>query len=395
LTEPWPTIADDNAISDELGTDVSGWTETNATLTEGSEFASFSASANDGYTEKVITMPSSGDYCIYFKSQPDQEVNGLNHISIRSETESKLFITFGYNWATTSYDLGRVSFAVRNAGGLSTMAGKAGDPSGAPTTVAVYYSSANTAFSFYILEDGKWKFYGSSLTDAPYGDRIRYSSSATGALPDASIYYTLIARPNIVSVGSSITSGFPTFSPDPVDNDKQFDHQWQYSVLADIYPSLRNTLVVNEGVAGENTSELDTRMTTLASTASARLFLCEASANDFGAGFTQAQRTININSYIGKAQAAGATAVLFNTVYPNSDQGASFPASGDYYREWWEDYRDQVSPFSYLNPMTVLADGTGYLNPAYTEADGVHPNIAGHAVLGGFISDYPKNATKT
>jgi lysophospholipase L1-like esterase len=376
----WPSIADDNAISDELGTDVTGWTSANGTLTEGAEFATFSSSANDGYVEKVITMPTSGDYMIYFKAKPDQNVNGLNHISIRSETQSKLFITFGYNWDTSSYELGRVSFAVRNAGGLSKMAGKASDPSGAPTTVAVYYSAAHGAFSFYILEGGKWKFYGSANSDAAYGDRIRYGAS--GTLPDADIYYTLIARPNIVSVGSSITSGYAAFSPDPDDNNKVYNHQWQYSVLANIYPDLRNTLVVNEGVPGENTSELDTRMTTLTSTASARLFLCEASANDFGAGFTQAQRTTNINSYIGKAQAAGATAVLFNTVYPNSDQGANFPASGDYYREWWEDYRDQVSPTAYIDPMLSLKDGTGYLDPAYTEPDGVHPNVAGHAVLG-------------
>lgn len=379
-------IADDNALTDELGTDVSGWTDSNSTYVQGAEFATFSvvsAPSGTGVSTKTPFDSSGGDHIYYIKASADDVSGSAVQFGLRTSAgASNAIIGFGYNWATTSYEQQRISLGVRFGGSLVGVAGPSIDFSAAPVTLAVVYNHSHTSFSLYVLENDLWKFYGGVVTDSPAIEQLSISTGG-GHTAKAYVYYLLDARPNIVSTGSSICAGHNSFDPDPdfyVGLDV-YNSQYQYSLPTTLYPDLRNTLVFNSGVGSEDTAELLIRLPSVIASSEARLYLMGANLNDYGSGFTLQQRTDNLTDAIALVVADGETPVMVNEVYPDG-------ANGVYYKEWWDDYRTQTGARKYINTMVPLfADGEDYIDPAYV-TDGVHPNTTGYQLMGEYVRDH-------
>jgi lysophospholipase L1-like esterase len=379
-----PNLIDDNVINDELGTDVSGWANSDATYTQGSEFATFSANVppKSGSTRKAIPQLNGGNHIFYLKVGADDVSGSGVNFELRDSVggNSTVIVTLGYNWTTFSYEQQRISMGVRKSGSLVGIAGPSVDFSASPARIAVVYDKTYTSFSLYILESGLWRFYGGVVSDRPSIDSLGISSGG-GDSADAYVYYLLNAKPNIVSTGSSIVAGHNSFDPNPdfYGGLDDYNSQYQYHLPDSLYPRFRNTLVFNSGVGGEDTGELLTRLPTVISESDARLFLMGPNINDYGSGFTLQERTDNMTDAVTLVEESGATPVLVNEVYPNG-------ANGAYYKEWWDNYRTQTGASAYINPMTVLADVNGYVDSDYV-TDGVHPNVMGYQLMGEYVRD--------
>lgn len=390
----WPIVADDNALVTELGTDVSGWTLTDGTYTQGAEYATLDATNEPSFARmtKTVSFPSSGDYIVYFKIRSDDVSGSYVSLQIGGAGDASMVVSLGYNRATTSADKQRISMAVDNAGGLTGVAGPDGvDYSTTPVEIACYYDSSHAATNLYVKEDDLWVWYGSANTDDPYDNTLNFYTGGNDAAK-LYVYHVLVCRPNFVSIGDSIAEGETQYSPDPDESSTNGLNQWQAYINAENYPALINTLVTNGGVGSENSSEIDTRLTTLLTAASPRLVFLQASNNDYGDSLTQATRTTNIQSSVDQITEAGASAILLNALYPGADH-VNYPDSGDYYRTWWEDYRHSITGVSaYIDTMQPVVNEAGYLENSLTESDGIHPNQAGYAAIGEYINNYMRTA---
>ena len=54
--------------------------------------------------------------------------------------------------------------------------------------------------------------------------------------------------------------------------------------------------------------------------------------------------------------------------------------------DWWNSYMPTLTgSYVPVNVMTPIID-SGYLNSAYAQSDGIHPNVSGYAAIGEYIS---------
>ena len=379
-------IADDNALTDELGTDVSGWTDSNSTYVQGAEFATFTATSppSSGTSSKTIVDSSGGDHIFYLKVGADDVSGSSVNLSLKNTSagNSSVIVGLGYNWETAAYEQQRISMGVRESGSLVGIQGPLIDFSASPVTIAVVYDKSHNSFSLYVLESNLWKFYGGVVTDQPVVNEF-FLATGGGDTAKGYVYYLLDARPNIVSTGSSICAGHNSFDPDPdfYVGDDVYNSQYQYHLPTTLYPDLRNTLVFNSGLGSEDTAELLIRLPSVIASSEARLYLMGTNINDYGAGFTLQERTDNLTDAVALVVADGETPVMVNEVYPDG-------ANGVYYKEWWDDYRTQTGARKYINTMVPLfADGEDYIDPAYV-TDGVHPNTTGYQLMGEYVRDH-------
>jgi lysophospholipase L1-like esterase len=205
---------------------------------------------------------------------------------------------------------------------------------------------------------------------------------------DASLYVheLFIAKPNIFSIGDSITKGATLYSPDYTEGRTNYSSCWQAS--AALYPNVRNNIIVNKSIGGQNSAMIDARINGALADSQAQVVFLQASANDYGANFTPSQRSANIQASTNKIVAAGAKVALTNAIYPNADSGGIFPDAAVYYRDWWE---NNLSDITNVNIKIDWMEGSGilsggeYMDTAFTQSDGVHPNPTGYALLGNYI----------
>jgi lysophospholipase L1-like esterase len=201
------------------------------------------------------------------------------------------------------------------------------------------------------------------------------------------VHEWFIAYPNYASIGDSITAGHNFFDPDPsyYGDDDDYQNTWQY--YANIGAGLRNNLIVNYGVGGETSEEVNARVNAMIKNTQARTVFLSACNNDYGEPITLAARSTNIQDSVNKLKRWNDTqVVLINAVYPNSDSGG-YPDNADYYREWWNDYSGDIErTSSKLDIMTGsgILDGN-YMDTTYVESDGVHPNASGYELIGNYI----------
>ena len=380
----WPAIPDDNALIDVVGTDIDGWTVTNATFVEGEEFATFTPSGAPTLATKAFPAVSSGDYIFYGKVSGDSASGGAMQIRFGTATASRINVALGYNFATAAYEAGRVSCGVYNAPGvLSGIAGPIVDYTSAPIEFACLYDSSHGALHFYLREGQRWVWYGGRNFAHPYEATDIGLTSGNVVPTGGKLYYALVARPNLVAIGDSITKGATGWSPDPDEGRTNGLSQWEaYVETPKHYPGLRNTLIMNAGVGSQNSDQINTRLTTLLATAQPRLVFLQASNNDWGVSMPQLTRTTNIQASVDQIVETGARTILVNALYPAG-------VSGEYYRAWWEDYREKIVGADYLvNPMEVL--GGDVLSPSLI-VDTIHPTPEGYGLYGAHIDQLAKS----
>lgn len=390
LTEGWPTIIGDNEY-DEIPTDTTaGWTSgANTTLTviNGDTLNMTSSSNTDAINKQTIAQTADGDWIAYMTLSTDIQTEYATVDLAQSDTGGTpvaFGVVMNYDWSTLGQENGRISALIGSA--ENTITGPIVDTT-QPTDIAVYYNDEFEAVTLFVKQAGEWIGYGPVTlprTEA-YWDVLRtYVGNAQLAV-NLQIHELFFAKPNVVSIGDSITKGATLYAPDPAEALTDYSSCWQR--YANLYPLLRNNIIVNKGIGSQSSAQIDARLPNVLADTQAQVVFLQASANDFALSISQSQRTANIQASVDKITAAGAKAALINSVYANADSGASFPAAADYMRDWWQNERVNITgatiKIDWMATSGIL-DGD-YMDTVFTQADGIHPTPAGYELLGDYI----------
>lgn len=386
FTAGWPTIEGDNLLSEVATNTTSGWTIENGNTDFTSDGSVLTldnlGGAAAAAVNRDVAMTDNGDYIFYCSLSAESIAGSYVTLQLGGPGEGRALVSLGYNWATATGEQNRISAAFGS--GLNAAVGPVIDYSAGPVEIALLYNAEFQAGTLFIKEAGAWVGYGVVTSLDPYRTQIRFLQGGDDAA-SGTIHELFIAKPNIVSVGDSITEGATLYAPDPAEGLTNYASTWQ--AYANLYPNVRNNIIVNKGVGSQDSAQIDSRMAGILTDATPQVVFLQASANDYGSGFTLSQRTVNIQNSIDKIRNAGAKVALLNAVYPNAD-ASCFPACGDFYREWWETQLGEIEnaniKIDWMEGSGILSGGT-YMDTAFTQPDGVHPNPAGHELLGDYV----------
>lgn len=384
-----PSIADDNATFNDEGDSTTGWTASNATLSTSSSWlraTKNTASAVNGKMSKAITLTGTNkDFIIYGKLRTKSGGATDGGVMWLTDGGSKVAgLWFNYKaTATTAIQQGTVSLEGYTTVSQTAVLATGLDLQTNGIEFAMQYDHKFGSLScFFRQPDGTWDLKGRvantwfssanielvSLSSAPNGWWIEFD-------------YLTVCKPNIVVIGDSIAEGKTLYSPNLSLGLTNYASTWARYFKG--YPSLRNTLVVNKGVGSETSTATLARIAD-ATGIGARVIFLHASSNDQVNGVSQATRTSNTTSMVTAITAASAKAVLLNAMYGTSSMSGS-PAHRDYMKDWWDANKDVVGAFSVVNIMESL-QVSNFMDPAYTQSDGIHPNPSGYALIGAQLS---------
>lgn len=373
---PELNIPDDNAAHDADVSTTTAWSGDTGSLT--SDGSSITLSGSSVSVAQAATDITSGDWIMYLKVQLE---SGYSTWTPNAAGNGQIQFSLGYNWGAGTTADGYISLGGMVSGNFQSL-DVPYDYKTAPIEVAIQYDSRVDTLNLFIKESDLWTYKGSVNADSPYpSDSLLRQYHGSGGGTAATTYYWLMCKPNLAAIGDSITAGHNFYDPDPDYYAGTDDYQSTWMAHTQIKNSgLRNTLIVNYGAGSETSSQIDARVNSMLTNTEARAVFLQASANDYDAGLTQAQRTTNIQASIDKITTSGADAVLLNAVYPDG-------ANGDYYRAWWE--TELVNVTGAWAKVDIMDDAGmtsgGYLNPDYTLSDGVHPNVQGYTIIGEYV----------
>ncbi|MFN3732257.1 SGNH/GDSL hydrolase family protein [Comamonas testosteroni] len=384
-----PSIADDNATFNDEGDSTTGWTPTNASLATSSSWLRMTKTSSSGSgakMSKAVTLPGANkDFIIYGK------------VRVRSSAANDAGVIWLYDggskvagvWFNYIVNIGTPAGTIQlegNASGSSQTAVVASglDLQNTGVEFALQYDNKFQTLNIYFKQpDGTWDLKGRvahAWFSAPNIEMVSVSMAPTGFWMEFD--YLTICKPNIVVIGDSIAEGKNLYSPNRSLGLSDYSSTWARYFKG--YPSLRNTVIVNKGVGSETSTATLARITD-ATSLGARVVFLHASSNDQVNGVSQAARTSNTTSMVTAITAASAKAVLLNALYGTSTLAGN-PAHRDYMKSWWDANKDGVGAFSALDIMEPL-QVSDFMNPAYTQSDGIHPKPAGYALIGAQLSN--------
>jgi lysophospholipase L1-like esterase len=68
---------------------------------------------------------------------------------------------------------------------------------------------------------------------------------------------------------------------------------------------------------------------------------------------------------------------------------ANNPGLRNYMLDWWDNYRPTLTGlYASLDIMAPINSG-GFMDASLTQADNIHPNVAGYTAIGGLIAAQP------
>lgn len=398
-----PSGFDDNAIFTDEGISTTGWSASNGTMSSASGYVRLTKGATGGTpglaTKSLggVWVGTSKDWILYGKFRASRGANHCGAIWFLNNgdpisPDANAAIWFGStNASTGGYSDTALSIVcttsggtVRNTASLGT--GYAYDAT--PVEFALHYCNKWSRLHCYVKQtDGTWLWEASVAGEffAPPDIQMAVASTApSGAYVEAD--YLSQCRPNFVAIGDSICEGKIGFSPDPALALTDPATTWQrYFNGGTAYPSLRNTLVVNKGVGGQSSAQIDSRLAADVTSHSPRVVFLHASTNDTVASITLAARSTNIQNSANTIAAAGASCVLLNAMYGTSSNSLN-PGLQAYMADWWANYRLSLSNVSKsIDIMQPLLSG-GYMATALTESDNIHPKAAGYELIGELIT---------
>jgi lysophospholipase L1-like esterase len=380
-----PIPVDDNEIFELNTASASGWNNGSVT-SDGSVLTYDSASFKNNFYD--FTAISGTDYIIYGKIRADRVAGQNINFFLRDGTTNIAGVAIGYDYENSVADVNRTSAFIGGGGG--GLRGPDGNWSTSDFEFALQYDSRVGCFNFFVKQSGYWEFYGGATTSLSTINRI-YISTGTGTTPDATIYELFVAYPNAVAIGDSITAGHTLYDPIPsfYAGDDNWRSTWMYHANT-VFSSLRNDLIINYGVGGESSLAIKNRTSAMLTNTSPRVVFLHASSNDEAAAISQSQRTINIQDTVDLITGAGADCVLLNAVYPNPNN-TDYPAITTYMKNWWANERGNVTGTALKIDImggSGILDGSDELAAAYTQPDGIHPNVAGFTLIGDLINTY-------
>lgn len=385
-----PTIASENATFNDEGASTAGWTTSNATAAVVGSYlrnTKVAGGSNSSLTKALTFTPSNSDYILYGKMRAHAGaigtiwlLNGAKEVSIwlGSANASGIFTAGAVSICGTTGASTRNVVQVASGLSLDTT----------PVDFALQYDHKFSTLTCWFREaDGRWKWKGRvacnwfSATDV---QMLIATPSAAGTWIEFD--HVTLARPNIALLSDSIGEGKTLFSPDPSLSLTNDESTWMRH--ANIYPGLRNNLVVNKGVGGNTSAQMLSRVTDVTNTG-ARVVFLQASSNDEVGGISQATRRTNIQSTINAQTAASQATVLLNGSHGTAAGSDNTPTQDlrDYMVTSWNTQLNTLTGvFAFIDIMQAVKDGSNFLSAAFA-ADGIHFNVAGHTAVGAFIKD--------
>lgn len=389
----FPPITTENTTFLDEGTSTSGWTMTGATIasTGRTVITKSTAAGTLGKGEKPITMPASNkdysiicsakvrnaatsavgivltngtaEFSIWFNSATAGDTQVAGAMSISSFTSSRNYVAI-----TPGVDFGTTDFMFELA----------------------YDSTFGTTTLYFRETNGTWSYKGRvnhTWFSAPNITVFFPTATTAGAFLDFD--YLMIARPNIIAIGDSITAGSTLFDPNPSLSLVNYDSTWMRYMK--LYQTLRNNRVINKGVGGNTSAQMSARLSADVITQLPQLLIIVASSNDEVNGVSQATRTSTIQGMVNVAVTATIKVVLANGLYgvagsPNNTTPRDLKG---YNTTWWNSFEPTITGLSAaINSMVplLISTGTGYQDPALSQSDGLHPNIAGYTAMGNYYN---------
>lgn len=374
--------------------DPSGWTPTNATLSQLDSLTvrleQTAHGSTPGLALQAITMPSNGgrDYALYVKVRCSDRSGDVQVISIRGvdvgNSKPRAHIYLNYNTVTGQAQVGTVSLRHTAANGVTrNTPGLAGvDLDDGFLELAMVYDYKFAKMDLRLRElDGSWRVLGQcagSFFGAHIGVQVLQSTTA-GAWIDWQ--YLSIYHPDIYSIGDSGTSGFPNFSPNHNEGRNNDDTSWQR--YAGVYVSNRNNTIMNKGVGGQGSAAVAARVQSDVVDNGALVCFYSRGNNDYAAGVSQAVRQANIQSGVNVLVNAGVKVIELSQ-YNCTSTFSGNPGSRNYSMDGWDNYA--ITGVDLRIPYHVPIDAVGFQDAAYSHTDKVHRNVAGALLQGSYIA---------
>ncbi len=385
-----PVISGENSTFNDECNNSSGWSLLNASLSSvGGKLSYTKMALGLSYATKPVSMPPmTSDSITYVKLSATCSLTAVSVIQFYDPaTGRNAGVWIGSASASTSPAKGCVSIVgttengkVRNVAIAATGLNYDIDS----LDMAIHWDSAFSTLNLYFREeDGRWKFKARVLCEFVSSPLI-YAQftplSPAGSLMQ--IEHITICRPNIMATGDSICAGATLFNPNPSSGLVNDESTWMRH--APIYPGLRNNLIVQRGIPGNNSGQILSRSWSVKAS-SPQLVIFHASTNDALQGVSKSSHKLTIQmtaNYL-----APALVVILNQIYGTSNSAGNTPSPvlRDYGREAWTDLLSLTGVSAFIDIMEALDDGDGFIHPSKAQADG-HPNIAGYKAIGSLIS---------
>lgn len=337
--------------------------------------------------ENISFDSNSGDFILYVKAQISGLHEGAGLISIEDSSRTQsLQVGFGYDFRNMSGDLQRISLRVKDGssyianGGVNYV-----DVLTNPIEVAIHFDCDRAVMNLWLRNGHGWKWENSINAPAFSIEQIRFWNRTSGPHDQYSIFSDVaFCRPSLVSIGDSITAGHNNFDPNPNKYEGRDNGLSQWQAHCWPYSDLRNSIIVNKGVGGQNTGQVYARIQEAYKHGNQIVFL-SVQNNDYGAGVSLEQRTTNIQNSINACVNAGCSVVLIGAIY-----SLKTGPSSSWYMQWRDEYLSQLTGYEqYIEIMDILKDpATGRIQSQYTCDGKLHPNQQGYTLIGQHIESF-------
>lgn len=398
-----PTVSGENETFSNDGTSVAGFSTTGGTLTPTAGVVRISQTTSTTAVVSTIamTVPNAGkDWIFYGRCKARQSTDDAFHIRVKSSGSARAMVALNFNTTTSTRVAGNISIQARNSSAVDTNA-----------LLVTGWDTVNDWVDFALLQDTKfnslnlylkrsytvgsetqnrWKLAGriSMQTFDPVEMELVLLGGASvpaGQWGDWDHFY--LCAPNFISHGDSGPKGSPFHSNAVADALNDDTNTWSHWAPLQI-DTLINTLIVNKGVGGEDSSQIESRTTADIVNNTPQLVFLHCSNNDFQSGspIADATRLANIQGTVDLIVGGGAQCVVCNSSYSSAYNTTYVPARRDYYRDWWQNYRGQLTDVDALIDIAFpTLSWDGFQAASLTASDNAHRNQLGAAEVGRFI----------
>jgi len=340
--------------------------------------------------EPITFDSQDGDFIIYAKVQLSGLSGGAGILSIENSAKTKsLQLGFGYDFRNSTADLPRISMRVKEGSSDTSNGGVSGvDLTTAPFEIALHYDCDRGAMNLWRRDTSatgyRWIWENSILAPGFDIEQIRFWNRTSGASGQWSQFTDVaFCKPFQVAIGDSITAGHNAFDPNPNKYDGRDNGLSQWEAHCWPFPNLRNNIIVNKGIGGQSTGQVNARISEAFKHGNQRVYL-SVQNNDYGDGVSLTQRTTNIQNSINACVAAGCEVFLYGCIYSRKQN-----ASPLWYIQWRDDYLPQLTGYEqYIEIMDAVKDSSGRIQEQYTCDGKLHPNQQGYALIGQHIESF-------
>lgn len=387
-----PRITGENATYNDEGTTTTGWTLTAGTLSQPTASTvrlTMTTLNTQAISQRTITMPNANkDWLIYGSVRCRASAGDAGIIQLRGTGNLRANLYFNFSATSNTSQPGTVSVRYVNSGGTATNGPNITGFSTATTAVnfLLAFNSSQNSLTVYLRQtDGSWVFGGRCACIYFAGDLAFSVNSSTDNAGWIEFDYLTVCKPNFIAIGDSIIQGSTLFSEELASGLTNYESTLMKH--AGIYPSLRNNFILNKGVGGESSTQINARLSADVITNTPQLCFLECSTNDYGLALSYATRNANIQSSVSALVAANIKAVLLNSLYGATTAAGNPTARRDYYWNWWQQQLSGITGTSArIDIMSRVRDSSGFLNTSYVQGDGIHPNVTGYTHIGKYIA---------